>query len=114
MKHALFRTALLLGSCISSPAPAQTPDSKALRNDANEIIVVAIGRNKATSASKAETPLIESLQTISIVTREEMDTRAAATISDALAYTAGVRTDVWGISSTTDEITVRGFAAGGF
>src|SRR3546814_14082808 len=66
------------------------------------------------SASKAETPIIESPQTISIVNREEMDIRAVSTVSDALAYTAGVNVESSGIDSRTYEITVRGCGAGGF
>lgn len=80
----------------------------------HEIIITATGRSTASSASKAETPIIEAAQTISIVTREEMDVRAVSTVSDALAYTAGVNVESSGIDSRTDEIVVRGFGAGGF
>lgn len=69
------------------------------RNEVAEIVVIATGQSKATSASKAETPLIESPQTISVISREEMDLRAVATVSDALAYTAGVRGEATGIDS---------------
>jgi iron complex outermembrane receptor protein len=82
--------------------------------DQHEIIITATGRSTATSASKAETPIIEAAQTISIVTREEMDVRAVGTVGDALAYTAGVNVESSGIDSRTDEIVVRGFGAGGF
>ena len=77
-------------------------------------MVIATGQSKATSASKAETPLIEAPQTISVISREEMDVRAVASLGDAVAYTAGVRAEAAGIDSRTDEISVRGFAAGGF
>lgn len=113
MKPALsIRCALLLSASFSGAALAQefvtdeTADST--------IVVVATGRSAATSASKAETPIIEAAQSISIISREEMDVRAVGTVSDALAYTAGVNVESTGIDSRTDEIVVRGFGAGGF
>jgi len=110
MRHTISVTALLLAGAATAQAQEATnvPDAR------GDIVVIATGQSKATSASKAETPLIESPQTISIISREEMDLRAVATVSEALAYTAGVRGESSGIDNRTDEITVRGFAAGGF
>ena len=113
--RSVSRAAALVISCgVSSVSLAQTQASSEESRGNSDIVVIATGQSKATSASKAETPLIESPQTISVISREEMDLRAVATISDALAYTAGVRGEAAGIDSRTDEITVRGFAAGGF
>ncbi|MGF7156259.1 TonB-dependent siderophore receptor [Novosphingobium gossypii] len=78
------------------------------------IVVTATGQSSATSTTKTNTPIIESPQSISVVSREEMDMRASPTISDALAYTAGVQASPSGLDSRVDEVTVRGFAAGGF
>lgn len=104
---------LCLLASVSWPAMAENASDDRSARD-GEIVVVATGQSSATSASKAETPIIESPQTISIVNREEMDIRAVSTIGDALAYTAGVNVESSGIDSRTDEITVRGFGAGGF
>lgn len=104
-------TCLSLSALASGTVWAAEGDAE---RGSDDIIVIATGQSKATSASKSETPLIESAQTISVISREEMDLRAVATISDALAYTAGVRGESTGIDSRTDEITIRGFAAGGF
>lgn len=105
---------MLLACGISSSALAQSQASDAETTGRTDIIVIATGQSSAISASKAERPIIESPQTISIVNREEMDIRAVSTVSDALAYTAGVNVESSGIDSRTDEITVRGFGAGGF
>lgn len=94
-------------------SPLAQAEEAAAGND-SEIVVIATGQSSANSASKAETPIIESPQTISIVNREEMDVRAVSTVSDALAYTAGVNIESSGIDSRTDEINIRGFGAGGF
>ncbi|EQA99766.1 hypothetical protein L288_18955 [Sphingobium quisquiliarum P25] len=111
MKLRQFGFCLL--ASVSGPALAQEAGAGD-GSRGNEIIVIATGQSSAVSASKAETPIIESPQTISIVNREEMDIRAVSTVSDALAYTAGVNVESSGIDSRTDEITVRGFGAGGF
>lgn len=113
MSFRSVRLMLLLGYGIPSMSHAQSEPAQSEASRA-EILVIATGQSKATSASKAETPLIESPQTISVISREEMDVRAVATVADAVAYTAGVQAESFGIDSRTDEITVRGFGAGAF
>jgi len=45
---------------------------------------------KTLTGSKTETPLLETAQSVSIVTRDEMDARGAQTLVESLAYTPGV------------------------
>lgn len=78
------------------------------------VVVTATGLSTAAATTKTATPLIESPQSISVITREEMDVRAVATVADALAYSAGVQAEAFGIDSRVDEVSVRGFGAGGF
>ena len=80
----------------------------------DEIVVTATGQSSATSSTKTSTPIVESPQSISIISREEIDLRASPTIADALSYTAGVQAEAFGIDSRVDEVAVRGFGAGGF
>src|SRR3546814_6118997 len=68
MKLRHFSFCLL--ASVSSPALAQETGSDD-GSPGNEIIVIATGQSSAMSASKAETPIIKSPQTISIVNREE-------------------------------------------
>ncbi len=82
--------------------------------EADTIVVTATGRTSAPSSTKTETPLIETPQSISVITREEMDVRAVQTVADALSYSAGVQAEAAGIDSRVDEVSVRGFGAGGF
>lgn len=82
--------------------------------DSETIVVTATGRTSAPSSTKTETPLIETPQSISVITREEMDVRAVQTVADALSYSAGVQAEAAGIDSRVDEVSVRGFGAGGF
>ncbi len=106
----LLSAALLAGT--SGIAHAQSAEEAETAD--RVIVVTATGQSSATSTTKTNTPIIESPQSISIVSRDEMDLRASPTISDALAYTAGVQAAPSGLDSRVDEVTVRGFAAGGF
>lgn len=91
-------------------AAAQAPAGGELE----EVIVTATGLSQATSTTKTDTPIIESAQSISVISLEELELRASPTIADALAYTAGVQAEPSGIDSRVDEVSVRGFGAGGF
>ncbi len=91
--------------------PAQAQEAPA---EEGVIVVTATGLSNAASSTKIDTPLIETPQTISVITRAEMDVRAVSSVSDALSYVAGVQAQSQGIDNRVDEVTVRGFGAGGF
>lgn len=79
-----------------------------------DIVVIATGKSIAAATTKTRTPIIESPQQISIVSRDEIELRASQTVADALSYTAGVQSQPTGVDSRVDEVSVRGFGAGGF
>ncbi|WP_371998725.1 TonB-dependent siderophore receptor (plasmid) [Tistrella mobilis] len=64
---------------------------------------------RGATATKTDTPLIETPQTISVVTRDQMDAQAAQTMPQALRYTAGMQTDRNGADERTDFLYSRGF-----
>ena len=66
---------------------------------------------EATSASKTATPLLETPQAISVITRDELDARQAQSLGEALRYTAGVRMEQYGPDNRYDWFQLRGFAA---
>lgn len=107
-----FVACLLAGTAWTANAQDINPTASEPRGD--DIIVVATGQSSATSSTKTDTPILESPQSISIISREEIDLRASPTIADALSYTAGVQAEAFGIDSRVDEVSVRGFGAGGF
>ncbi|MBR0643055.1 TonB-dependent siderophore receptor [Plastoroseomonas hellenica] len=69
----------------------------------------------STTATRTDTPLIETPQSISVVTRDQMDDRGARNIADALAYTPGAMTGIMGANSSFggDSTSVRGFGGNG-
>lgn len=65
-----------------------------------------------TTATKTSTPIIESPQSVSVVTRDQMDAQNAQSVSDALRYSAGVMAEANGPDPRADVITIRGFDSG--
>ncbi|HEY9275446.1 MAG TPA: TonB-dependent siderophore receptor [Achromobacter sp.] len=67
------------------------------------------------SATKTDTPLIETPQSISVVTREQITEQGAQTLNQVLRYTAGVATESRGATATRlDQFSVRGFSASSY
>ncbi|KAG1172227.1 hypothetical protein G6F35_016889 [Rhizopus arrhizus] len=64
------------------------------------------------SATKTDTPLIETPQSVSVVTRDQITEQGAQTLNQVLRYTAGVATESRGATAPRlDQFTVRGFSA---
>ncbi|ELQ6135248.1 ferrichrome porin FhuA [Cronobacter dublinensis] len=67
-----------------------------------------IAAKRSATTTKTDTPIEKTPQSVSVVTREEMDTRQPTTVKDALSYTPSVFA-TRGSSSTYDVVTIRGF-----
>ncbi|NHZ89924.1 TonB-dependent siderophore receptor [Massilia sp. CCM 8733] len=71
--------------------------------------------SRSAAATKTDTPLIETPQAISVITRAEMDARNVRDLGEAVAYSAGVTSG--GTGETTlfggNSVRVRGFGGGG-
>jgi iron complex outermembrane receptor protein len=63
---------------------------------------------RSTAGTKTDTPLAETPQAVSIVTRERMEDQGATSVQDALNYSAGVRSDAYGLDSRSDNVRIRG------
>ena len=61
------------------------------------------------AATKTGTPIVEAPQSISVVTREQLDKRDVKTIVEALQYVPGIYTDPGGKDPRFDIYTIRGF-----
>jgi iron complex outermembrane receptor protein len=73
-----------------------------------QIVVVGERAKSASSGTKTDTPLLATPQSISVITAEQMMERGALTLQDALLYSAGVRSDAYGLDSRVDSYLVRG------
>ncbi|HEX4879529.1 MAG TPA: TonB-dependent siderophore receptor [Limnobacter sp.] len=60
------------------------------------------------SANKTGTPLAETQQAVTVITREQMRDQGVTTVQDALRYSAGVSSDTYGYDNRGDWAFVRG------
>lgn len=69
---------------------------------------------RSATATRTDTPLIETPRAVTVVTREQMDDQAVHTVEQSLRYSAGVLTEVKGYDPRLSSLTVRGFAPAEF
>lgn len=65
---------------------------------------------KTLSATKTAADLIKTPQSVSVITRDQMNAQDVTSVSQALRYSAGVFTEYRGSSNRNDEVFVRGFS----
>lgn len=70
--------------------------------------VVGYRATRSATATKTDTPLAETPQAVTVVTRDQIVDQGALNLQDALTYAAGVRSDAYGLDSRTDSVLVRG------
>lgn len=63
---------------------------------------------RSASGTKTDAALAETPQAVSVITPKQMQDQGAQTIQDALRYTAGVRSETFGLDSRGDWSQVRG------
>lgn len=129
-----FRTSLRSASCAAlllahaataaaqiAPAPSPTPaatEAPVFHLDPTEVVGRqgdAIGpvdgyvAYESVTATKTETPLIETPQSVTVVTRDQMTAQNVQTVSEALLYSASVVAQPYGSDNRGDFVFIRGF-----
>ncbi|ALN65399.1 tonB-dependent siderophore receptor family protein [Lysobacter antibioticus] len=115
----------LLCAAFASPAPAQSPparqdapDSTSEARDAietlDEVTVQAQRQARylarwSTGVTKADTPLLETPLSVSVVSRQQIDDQKPRSVSEALRYTPGAFVGLVGSADRYDYIALRGF-----
>jgi len=67
--------------------------------------------NQSVTATKTDTPILQTPQSISVVPRAQIEAQQAQSLPEAVRYTPSVSTELYGANSLSDEIKVRGFVA---
>lgn len=62
-----------------------------------------------TTASKSQTPLVEVPQSVTVISRDQIDLLDWSTLGQVVRYTAGVTGENYGPDERVDWLTVRGF-----
>ena len=65
--------------------------------------------SNASTATKTDLPILQTAQSISVVTAAQIADRKVDRVEDAVAYSAGVRTGGSGLDPRFDQINIRGF-----
>lgn len=99
---------------VEAVLPVVTVKAGAELETANGPAAGYVARRNAT-ATKTDTPIIETPQSISVVTRDEMDARGVRDVGEAAAYTAGVFSGSQGETALFggNAVKVRGFGGSG-
>jgi len=123
MKSSVFRLSPLMLALLTlqpataqenAPAAAGPSDAAAdsvelpavqVRADAEAAPYVA---PRAGSATKTDTPILETPQSISVIGEELLRDRGAQSLQEALRYSAGVLSDAYGLDNRTDSAVIRG------
>jgi len=104
-----FRFALLTASFLSAPAFAQ--ESAENRNESGSgdstIIVYGSGTDRNAAATGLDLTPRETPQSLTIITREQIDDQAASTVADVLEYTTGL--SVKRVDRGRNLLSARGF-----
>jgi iron complex outermembrane receptor protein len=64
---------------------------------------------RSATASKTDTPIIETPQSISVISAERMDEQSVNNLADALRYTPGITGELYGTDQRGYGISIRGF-----
>ena len=73
--------------------------------------VVGYLANQSATATKTDTPILTTPQSISVVTRDQIEAQGAQNITEALRYTPGVTVSSFGANAFFDSFKLRGFDA---
>jgi len=96
------------GAAVLSPVTVEGRRSVETANDAVDGYVATRGK----TATKTDTSLMETAQSISVIPREQIADQNAQTLNQVLRYTAGVTPETRGAVATRyDMFTIRGFDA---
>ena len=68
-----------------------------------------VAAKRSATGTKTDTPIEKNPQSVSVVTREEMDMRSVSSVKQAFNYTPGVLTGNRGSSDVIDALSCHGY-----
>lgn len=110
-----IRTAAPARRPISAPPQRQTaesePGTSPVAGERGTGPVAGTVARQSVSATKTDTPIVETPQSISVVTREQIEAQQPQTLQQSIAYTPSASIETNGGSSHFDYVNVRGLDA---
>ena len=113
VRKSAFRKELLLGAALglAATAPIATAQQADEESRLDTVVVIApeYVPTDGGTANKADIPLIETPQSVSVITRDQIDLLSFIDAQQAVRYTSGVFGENYGPDLRFDFVTVRGF-----
>ncbi|UPT55328.1 TonB-dependent siderophore receptor [Dickeya zeae] len=109
---AMLASTLLVAAHAQAAETTTSTDTMVVSATAAESVTAplkGIVAKESASGTKTSTPLIKTPQSVTVVTRDQMDAQAVSSVSDALNYSSGVVSNYRGSSNRNDEVIARGF-----
>jgi iron complex outermembrane receptor protein len=106
---------LALATALAAPAFAAdvaAPADAANADDNTILVTGALGDKQVSAGSKSTLPIAETPQSISVITREDIEKLGVANLNQSLRYVAGVTPETRGAGGEIyDQFMLRGFTA---
>lgn len=109
--------ALAPAFAVDDPGGQAQAAADAERRDATLPVVTVTGTaaddtgylaKRSTTATRTDTPLLETPQSVTIVTADQIRDQGSPNLQEALRYAAGVRNEFYGIDNRADWVSLRG------
>lgn len=88
---------------------AATPEKKTDKSN-DDIIIRGAYVPTETTGSKVPTSILETPQSVSVITRDQIEVQNWTSLQQATRYTAGVNTEIYGADTRVDWLVLRGFS----
>ena len=97
------------GAATTLPTVTVNAEAEAERADGP---VRGYAAQRSATATKTDTPLNEVPQSISVITADQVRDQGSPNLQEALRYTAGMRTEQYGVDNRGDWLALRGGSGG--
>ena len=103
--------ALAIAAASATAAVAADPTSATPASDVETVVVTAphYVPQETSSATKLQTPLIETPQSVTVINRDQIDLLNWQNLGQSVRYTAGIVGENYGSDERVDWLTLRGF-----
>lgn len=103
-----LRGALLAACCLAALPGVAAAQETEPADDGEDVTVIG---TRAQTGTKTDAALTEIPQSISIITAEQFEDRAAVNLQDVIRYSAGAASELNGVDTRGDFLAVRGTGA---
>src|SRR5262249_7643972 len=97
------------GAPVATPPQPSAGENPSTAIDNPSTAIDGYIAESSATGTKTNTPLREIPQSVSVVTRDQIEDRGADTLNDAIGYSASVSASPFGLDTRFDQFMIRGF-----